>query len=83
MRVIAGTARSMPLKSLDGLETRPTLDRIKETVFNILQNDIPGCRFLDLFSGSGAIAIEHCPVMQRKQSLLNRTKRLLPLSKKI
>lgn len=58
MRVIAGTARSLPLKCVEGLETRPTTDRIKETLFNILQNDIAGARFLDLFSGSGAIGIE-------------------------
>ena len=58
MRVIAGTARSMPLKAAEGNNTRPTTDRIKETLFNILQADIPGCRFLDLYSGSGAIGIE-------------------------
>ncbi len=58
MRVIAGTARSLPLKTLEGLETRPTIDKIKETLFNILQADIYGCRFLDLYSGSGAIGIE-------------------------
>lgn len=58
MRVIAGTARSMPLKTVKGLDTRPTTDKTKETLFNILQSDVPDCRFLDLFSGSGAIAIE-------------------------
>ena len=58
MRVIAGTRRSMPLKTIDGLATRPTQDRTKETLFNVLQNDVPGSTFLDLFSGSGAIAIE-------------------------
>ena len=58
MRVIAGSARSLPLKTLDTLDTRPTQDRIKETLFNILQADLPGCRFLDLFAGSGAIGIE-------------------------
>lgn len=58
MRVIAGTARSMPLKTVKGLDVRPTTDKTKETLFNILQADIPDCRFLDLFSGSGAIAIE-------------------------
>ncbi len=58
MRVIAGTRRSLPLKALEGEETRPTLDRYKETLFNILQNDIPGSRFLDLFAGSGAVGIE-------------------------
>ena len=58
MRVIAGSAKSMPLKTIPGLETRPTTDRIKETLFNMLQTEIPGCYFLDLFSGSGAIGIE-------------------------
>lgn len=58
MRVIAGTARRLPLKTAPGTDTRPTTDRIKETLFNILQNDIYGIRFLDLFSGSGGIGIE-------------------------
>lgn len=58
MRVIAGKAKHLPLKALPGLTTRPTTDRIKETLFNMIQNDIPDCRFLDLFSGSGAIGIE-------------------------
>ena len=58
MRVIAGVARSMPLKTPMGPDTRPTTDRIKETLFNILQNDIPGAVFMDLFSGSGGIGIE-------------------------
>ena len=57
MRVIAGTARRLPLKT-PGLTTRPTTDRIKETLFNILQTGIADSRFLDLFSGSGAIGIE-------------------------
>ncbi len=58
MRVIAGIARSLPLKAPEGMDTRPTTDRIKETLFNILQNDVPGSVFLDLFSGSGGIGIE-------------------------
>lgn len=58
MRVIAGTARSLPLKTPDGLDTRPTTDRIKETLFNMLQTNVAGAVFLDLFSGSGGIAIE-------------------------
>ena len=58
MRVIAGTRRSLPLKSIEGMETRPTADRYKETVFNCLQNDVPGSVFLDLFAGSGGIGIE-------------------------
>ena len=58
MRVIAGTARRLNLKTVPGMETRPTTDRIKETLFNILQPEMPECRFLDLFSGSGGIGIE-------------------------
>lgn len=58
MRVIAGSAKSLPLKTVRSDRTRPTTDRIKETLFNIIAPDIPGCRFLDLFAGSGAIGIE-------------------------
>jgi 16S rRNA (guanine966-N2)-methyltransferase len=58
MRVIAGRARSMPLKAPKSLNTRPTTDRIKETLFNIIQGDIPGSVFVDVFSGSGGIGIE-------------------------
>ena len=58
MRIIAGTARSMPLKTIEGKDTRPTTDRIKETLFNILQMDVPGSVFLDLFAGSGGIGLE-------------------------
>lgn len=58
MRIIAGTARSLPLKTIEGMDTRPTTDRIKETLFNMLQNDVPGCYFLDLFAGSGQIGLE-------------------------
>lgn len=58
MRVIAGSARSLALKTPQGADTRPTTDRIKETLFNILQSQIPDCVFVDLFSGSGAIGIE-------------------------
>lgn len=58
MRIIAGTARSLPLKTVEGMDTRPTTDRIKETLFNILQPELPGCYFLDLFSGSGQIGLE-------------------------
>ncbi len=58
MRVIAGTARSLPLKTPAGLDTRPTTDRIKETLFNMLQTRIQGSVFVDMFSGSGGIGIE-------------------------
>ena len=58
MRIIAGTARSLPLKTVEGLDTRPTTDRIKETLFNIIQDEVPGCYFLDLFAGSGQMGLE-------------------------
>ena len=58
MRVIAGTARSLPLRTPEGLDTRPTTDRIKETLFNMLQTYIPDCVFVDIFSGSGGLGIE-------------------------
>ena len=58
MRVIAGSAKSMPLKTIAGMETRPTTDRIKETLFNMLQPHLCESRFLDLFAGSGGIGIE-------------------------
>ncbi len=58
MRVIAGSAGSIPLKAPEGRDTRPTTDRIKETLFNLLPHDLSGVRFLDLFAGSGAIGIE-------------------------
>ena len=58
VRVISGSARSMPLKAPIGLDTRPTQDRIKETLFNIVAPYVGGCVFVDLFAGSGAIGIE-------------------------
>ena len=58
MRVIAGTARSRRLEALPGLDTRPTTDRVKESVFNVIQFDIEGRRALDLFAGTGQLGIE-------------------------
>jgi len=58
MRVIAGTARSLPLSTPKGIDTRPTTDRIKETLFNMVAPNIPGSLVLDLFAGSGALGIE-------------------------
>lgn len=58
MRVIAGKARSLPLKAPKGQETRPTTDRIKETLFNILMPHLPGAVMIDLFAGSGGMGIE-------------------------
>ncbi len=58
MRVIAGTYRSRILKSLKGLALRPTSDRLRETLFNVLAPNISGARFADLFAGTGANGIE-------------------------
>lgn len=58
MKVVAGSVRGFRLVVPAGKNTRPTSNRIKETLFNILQWEVTDCRFLDLFSGSGGIAIE-------------------------
>lgn len=58
MRIITGTARGCKLLTLDGEATRPTAERVKEAVFSSLQFELSGSRFLDLFSGSGQMALE-------------------------
>ena len=58
MRVITGSARGCRLKELEGMETRPTTDRVKEGLFNIIQFDIEGRKVLDLFAGTGQLGIE-------------------------
>lgn len=58
MRIISGSARGTKLFTLEGEQTRPTLDRVKESIFNIIQNKIKNAVVLDLFAGSGAISLE-------------------------
>jgi len=58
MRVIAGTYRSRLIKSLKGQALRPTSDRLRETLFNVLGPSVAGARFLDLYAGTGAVGIE-------------------------
>ena len=58
MRVIAGSAKRLQLKTLEGMDTRPTTDRIKETLFNMISPGLFDSMFLDLFAGSGGIGIE-------------------------
>jgi 16S rRNA (guanine(966)-N(2))-methyltransferase RsmD len=58
MRVIAGKFRSRQLKKLEGLSLRPTSDRLRETLFNVLADLVPGSRFMDLYAGTGAVGIE-------------------------
>lgn len=74
MRVITGTARGRKLGELAGMETRPTYDRVKEGLFNIIQFDIEGRRVLDLFAGTGQLGIEclsrgaeHCVFVDQRR----------------
>ena len=74
MRIISGTARGTKLYTLEGKITRPTLDRVKESLFNIIQNDITNSIFLDLFSGSGAIGLEAASRGAKKVILCDKSK---------
>ena len=58
MRIISGTNRGTKLFTLEGLNTRPTLDRVKEALFSKINYDLIDAKILDLFSGSGALALE-------------------------
>ncbi len=58
MRIIGGEARGRVIEAPAGLHTRPTLDRVRENLFNMIQGDVPGSRVLDLFAGSGALSLE-------------------------
>ncbi len=58
MRVIGGEFRSRRLVAPTGMETRPSLDRLRETLFNVLGERVAGARFLDLYAGSGAVGVE-------------------------
>ena len=58
MRVITGKARGVQLKTPQGMQTRPTADRVKEALFSIINFDLPGARVLDLFGGTGQLGIE-------------------------
>lgn len=77
MRVIAGKAKSLHLKTLEGLDTRPTTDRIKETLFNMINHQIYDSNFLDLFSGSGGIGIEALSRGARKAVFIENNKTAL------
>lgn len=74
MRIISGSARGTKLYTLEGQATRPTLDRVKESLFNIIQNEIINCVFLDLFSGSGAIGLEAASRGAKKTILCDKSK---------
>ena len=92
MRVISGSARGRKLKELQGMDTRPTTDKVKESLFNIIQFEIEGRRVLDLFGGTGQLGIEalsrgadHCTfVDMRKEAaaLIRENLRLTGLSER-
>ena len=82
MRIIGGKARGTKLYTLEGTTTRPTLDRVKESIFNIIQNDIQGSNFLDLFSGSGAIGLEAISRGAEKAILCDKSKEAINIIKK-
>ena len=82
MRIISGTARGTKLYTLKGMQTRPTLDRGKESLFNIIQNKIVDSIFLDLFSGSGAIGLEAASRGAKKVILCDKSKEAINIIKK-
>ena len=57
MRITTGIVKGMKLKSIDGLDTRPTSDRVKQSLFNTIQFDIEGRDVLDLFAGTGQLGL--------------------------
>ena len=82
MRIVAGKARGTKLYTLEGQNTRPTLDRVKESLFNIIQNEIQDSIFLDLFSGSGAIGLEAVSRGAKKAILCDKSKEACMVIKK-
>lgn len=82
MRVIGGKVRGTKLDSLEGIITRPTLDRIKESMFNIIQKKIEDSYVLDLFSGSGALAIETLSRGAKEAILCDKSKDAIKIIKK-
>lgn len=82
MRIIAGEKRGTKLYTLEGLNTRPTLDRVKESLFNIIQPEIRDCIFLDIFAGSGAIGLEAVSRGAKKAILCDNNKKAIQIIKK-
>ena len=81
MRIISGKARGTKLYTLDGTATRPTLDRVKESLFNIIQKDIEDSTVLDLFSGSGAIGLEFLSRGAKRAVLCDNSKDAIKIIK--
>ena len=81
MRVISGICGGLPLKSLSGLDTRPTTDKVKGSVFSILFDRVQGAKVLDLFSGSGAMAIEALSRGAKSASLVDMSAKAVGIIK--
>lgn len=77
MRIIGGNSRGTKLYTLEGINTRPTLDRVKESMFNILQNNIKEKTVLDLFAGSGAIGLEFISRGAKEATLCEKEKKAI------
>lgn len=82
MRIISGKARGTKLYTLEGTNTRPTLDRVKESIFNIIQNEIEDATVLDLFAGSGAIGLECLSRGAKKAVLCDKSKEAIQIIKR-
>lgn len=82
MRIIGGNARGTKLYTLKGETTRPTLDRVKESIFNIIQAELEDAIFLDLFAGSGAIGLEAISRGAKKAILCDKSKEAIQIIKK-
>ena len=82
MRIIGGKARGTKLYTLEGETTRPTLDRVKESIFNIIQGELEDAIFLDLFAGSGAIGLEAISRGAKKTILCDKSKEAIGIIKK-
>lgn len=82
MRIISGTARGTKLFTLEGETTRPTLDRVKESMFNIIQNEVQNSIFIDLFSGSGAIGLEAASRGAERVILCDKSKQAINIINK-
>ena len=82
MRIIAGEKRGTKLYTLEGLNTRPTLDRVKESLFNIIQSEIRDSIFFVFFAGSGAIGLEAVSRGAKKAILCDNNKQAIQIIKK-
>lgn len=82
MRVISGSRGGLPLKTLPGLDTRPTTDKVKGTIFNILYDRVSGKKVLDLFSGSGAMGIESLSRGAESATLVDSSQKAVEIIRK-